>query len=126
MGNGFNFLAMNTPGSRAGFNRRVESADSVVGIVSGFLRSVLVQGAADGEAASVEDMGIDHCGFDVFVAEEFLDGADVVAILQQVGGEGVAKGMGADALGDASLAGGLFDGFVQTAGVEVRAAQHSE
>ena len=88
------------------------------------LRSV--QRAAHGEAAPVEDVGVDHCSLDIFVAEQFLDGPDVIAVLQQVGGERVAKGMGADTLGDAGLAGGLFDGFVQTAGVEVRAAQHSE
>jgi hypothetical protein len=35
-------------------------------------------------------VGINHCRFHLFVAEEFLEGADVVAILQEVGGEGVA------------------------------------
>jgi len=29
-----------------------------------------------GQAAAIEDMGVDHGGFDVFVAEEFLNGAD--------------------------------------------------
>ncbi len=36
-------------------------------------------------------MGVNHGGFEVFVAEEFLDGADVVAVLEEVGGEGMAE-----------------------------------
>jgi hypothetical protein len=31
-------------------------------------------------------VGVDHGGLDVLVPEEFLDGADVVAVLEQVGG----------------------------------------
>lgn len=38
-------------------------------------------------------MGVDHGGFDVAVAEEFLDGADVVAVFDEVGGEGMAEGV---------------------------------
>jgi hypothetical protein len=45
-------------------------------------------------------MGINHRGFDIFVAEEFLDGADVVAVLQEVSGKGVPKGVTTDARGD--------------------------
>lgn len=44
-------------------------------------------------------MSVDHGGFDVFVPEEFLDGADVVASLEEVGGEAVAEGVGCDAFG---------------------------
>jgi hypothetical protein len=36
----------------------------------------------------LEDVGVDHGGFYVFVSEEFLNGADVVAILKEMGGEG--------------------------------------
>jgi hypothetical protein len=56
-----------------------------------------VEGALDAEGASVEDVGVDHGGGDVAVAEELLDGADVVAGFQQVGGEGMAEGVAADA-----------------------------
>ena len=49
----------------------------------------LVQRAADGEQAYLEDVGVGHGGFDVLVAGEFLHGADVVASFEQVGGEGV-------------------------------------
>jgi len=45
-------------------------------------------------------MGIDLGGLDVAVAEELLDGPDIVAVLEQVGGEGVPEGMAAYSLGD--------------------------
>jgi hypothetical protein len=60
-------------------------------------------------------VGVDHGGFDVFVSEQFLDSADVVTVLEQVGGEGLAT----DALGNLSSAGGLFDSFLETAFVEM-------
>ena len=40
-----------------------------------------VGGAQDAGGAAVEDVGVDHGGGDVAVAEEFLDGADVGAVL---------------------------------------------
>ena len=46
-----------------------------------------------------EDMGVGHRGADVPVVEELLDGADVVAILQQLGGEGLPEGMARGGLG---------------------------
>ena len=42
-------------------------------------------------AAPVEDVGIDHGGRDVGVSKQLLDGADIVAPLQQVGREGVPE-----------------------------------
>jgi len=50
-----------------------------------------VQGAPHPSATLVEDMGVDHGGADIFVAEELLDGTKVVAVLQQVGRERVAQ-----------------------------------
>ena len=46
-----------------------------------------VEGASDAEAAAVEDVCVDHCCCDAAVAEEFLDGANVVAGFEKVGGE---------------------------------------
>lgn len=48
-------------------------------------------------------MGVDHCRLHIAVAEEFLDGADVVAPFKKVGGEGMAEGMAGDRLTDAGL-----------------------
>ena len=41
-----------------------------------------VERAADAAATAVEDVGVDHGGLDVFVAEELLYGADIVAALE--------------------------------------------
>jgi hypothetical protein len=73
-------------------------------------------------SASIEDVGVDHGGFDIFVAEEFLDGADVVAVLEQVGGKGVAESVATDALLDTCGTDSLFESFLQAAFVKVVAA----
>jgi len=44
-------------------------------------------------------MGVDHGGGDIAMAQQLLDGADVVAACQQMGGEAVAQGMAVDPLG---------------------------
>ena len=49
----------------------------------------------------MEDVGIYLGGGDVRVAEEFLDGADVVTGFEEVGGEGVAEGVATEGFGDA-------------------------
>ena len=51
-----------------------------------------VEGGFDGESAALEDVGVDHGGFYILVSEQFLYGADVVSVLEEVGGEGVPKG----------------------------------
>ena len=40
-------------------------------------------------APFVKDMRVDHRGADVFVAEQLLDGPDVVTGFEQMGGEGM-------------------------------------
>ena len=54
------------------------------------LKSSGVEWAFDAEAGFGEDVGVDLGGGNVGVAEEFLDGANIVAGFEQVGGEGVA------------------------------------
>ncbi len=46
-----------------------------------------VQWAADAAGAVAEDVGVNHGRGDVAVTEELLDGADVVAALEQVRGK---------------------------------------
>ena len=48
------------------------------------------------------------CG-DGFVTQHLLDGTQVGSAFQQVGGEGVAEGVGADGFGDAGAVGQLLD-----------------
>ena len=52
-----------------------------------------VERAAHAHGTTVEDVGVNHGGADVAVAEELLDRADVVAGLEQVRGEAVAEGV---------------------------------
>ena len=68
-------------------------------------------------------MGVDHGSFHILVAEQFLDGANVVAVLEQVGGEGMAKGMATDCfICDASQFCGGMDCLLQTAFIDMVAA----
>jgi len=46
-----------------------------------------VRGAAYSQWAAVEHMGVDHGGAHILMAQQLLDGADVLAPLQQVGGK---------------------------------------
>ena len=66
-------------------------------------------------------MCVDHGGFHIFVAEKFLDGADIITILEQVGGEAVAEGVGGDGFLDFGDLGGGFDGFLEAGFVNVMA-----
>ena len=52
----------------------------------------------DAERATIQDVGIDHGRADVRVTEQFLDGANVVPILEQMCRERMTEGVGADPL----------------------------
>jgi len=74
----------------------------------------LVEGAAHGEGAPVEDVGVNHrCGY-VAVAQELLDGPDVVTCLEEVGGESVPE----------RVAGGGFEEVCGLAGGAERTLKH--
>lgn len=45
-------------------------------------------------------MGVDFGRADIFVPQHALDNAEVGTILEQMGGKGMAEGVGADDLGD--------------------------
>lgn len=66
----------------------------------------------------VGDVGVDLGGGDVGVAEDGLDGAEVGAVHEEVGGEGVAEGVGGDVFGDAGLFGVFLDDAFDGAGGE--------
>jgi hypothetical protein len=54
----------------------------------------VVQGAWNALAALLQDVGVDHGGGHIVVPEQLLNGADVGAALQQVGGKGMTKTFG--------------------------------
>jgi len=43
-----------------------------------------IQWATHGQSAAIEHEGVDHGGLDVLVADEFLHGADVATVFEQV------------------------------------------
>lgn len=72
--------------------------------------------------AAAGDVGVDLGGGEAGVAEEFLDGAEVGAVFQQVGGEGVAEGVGADVVLGAGSEDVAVDDAADAAGGERAAA----
>lgn len=54
-------------------------------------------------------MGVDHGGFDVSVAKKFLDGPNVVSVLEEVGRKAMAEGVATGGFPDSGLGDGLFD-----------------
>ena len=66
--------------------------------------------APDAGRTTVEDMRVDHGRVHVPVAQQFLDGLDIVAVREQVGREGVPQGVPAGPLGDAGPPDRLLDG----------------
>jgi hypothetical protein len=74
-------------------------------------------------------VGVDHRSFDIFVAEEFLNGANVVVGFQEVSGKTVsrrgfalAEDVGTDPFGNSRRLGCGAHGFLQAAFVDVVAA----
>ena len=88
------------------------------------MRSV-VEWGADGEAAALEDMSVNHCRFDIFVTEEFLNGADIITALEEVGGKAMTESMGCNTFVYPGKAGGHPDRFLQGSFVDVMPASNS-
>jgi len=81
-----------------------------------------VEWTSDAASAVLEDVGVDHRRGYVAVAEELLHRADVVAPLQEVGGEEVAEGVAGDPLVEAGLSSCILHRALHDALVEVMAA----
>lgn len=78
-------------------------------------RSQGFQRAADSQPAALDDVGINHRGPNIFVAQQFLNSANVIARFKQMGGKTMSKGMTTDRFGKFSRPDRLFDGFLQAA-----------
>jgi hypothetical protein len=77
-----------------------------------------VERASNAERAAIENVGVDHGGGNVAVAQELLDRSDVVARFEQMSGKRVAQRVARGGLGDAgrlhcASKGSLKDGFVE-------------
>jgi hypothetical protein len=62
-----------------------------------------VSWALDASSASIQHMRRDHRRADISMAKQLLNGADVVASFEQVGGERMAKSLAARSLGKPCL-----------------------
>ena len=71
----------------------------------------------------MEDMGVDHGGFYVFVPEKLLNSADVVSVLEEVGCEGVTEGVRGNVFVYFGSFCSLFDSFLQVGFMDVMAAR---
>ena len=65
-----------------------------------------VSGAAHSPVPLVQHVGVNHRLADVAVSEQLLDGADVVVVFQQMGREGMPKGVRRGVPGNAGFARG--------------------
>jgi hypothetical protein len=74
--------------------------------------------AMDFAEALAGDVGVEFGGGDAGVAEEFLDDAEVSAVFEEVGGEGVAEHVGCDVARNAGVAGAGFDAAPHGRGAE--------
>jgi hypothetical protein len=81
-----------------------------------------VQRAFYAEAGFLHDVGVELGGGDVFVAEEFLDGADIGARFEKVCGKTVAESMGTGAFADFGGADSGGDGALEAGFVDVMTA----
>ena len=52
-----------------------------------------IKRASDVEFVSAQDMGVDHGGPHILMTQQLLYRANIVPILQEVGGEGMSEGM---------------------------------
>lgn len=89
------------------------------------MSSGCVERAANSEPGFLEHVGVEHRGGDVFMPEELLDGANVVAVFEQVRGETVSEGVAAGGLSQPGGANGELDGVLQVLLGKVMAARFS-
>ena len=84
----------------------LQKADRMVGLIPLWLTGIIplwptrrqadgksVHWASDSPPATVQDMGVNHGRTDIFVPEQFLNCADVVAIFQKMRGEAMTHGV---------------------------------
>ena len=87
--------------------------------IKAFVGLQKVHGAVHAQGASIEHMGVDHGCFHILMAHQLLNRADVLAALQQVGGEGMAEGVGRSRLCDAGRQHSVAHRFLDHTGIQV-------
>ncbi len=74
--------------------------------------SHLVQRTANARRPTVEHMGIEHRRFDIAMAQQLLDGSNVIAAFEQVGGERMAERMARGSFRETGRRHGVSDSFL--------------
>jgi hypothetical protein len=46
---------------------------------------LFIQRTFDGNTGTIEDVGVDHGGFHMFVSQQLLDAADIITAFKKVG-----------------------------------------
>ena len=91
------------------------------GVVASWVEDA-IGGTRDACRATVEDVRVDHCSGHVVVAKEFLHGADVAPVLEEMGRERVAEGVRSSPFGEARSTDSLDHGALDDGLVQVMAA----
>ena len=80
---------------------------------------MVIEWAPNAETGAVTDVGINHRGGNIFVPEEFLNGPDIITILQQMRSKTVPESMTACRFGDPGGPNSLLDGILQVSFCDV-------
>ena len=81
----------------------------------------MVDRAENSTAAAVQDMCVDFRRLDVRMSQQFLNGAQIVATFEKMGGEGMAKRVATAVFENTTRAHGALDGALGYVGAEVMA-----
>ena len=82
----------------------------------------VIERGSDTEARAILHVGIDHCCAQVFVAEEFLHGADIAALFEEVCGERMPEGVAGGGFSDSCRSEGTFECALQRRFIDVVAS----
>ena len=92
---------------------------------------LLIEGAFNTLGTTVENVSVNHGGFDIFMSQEFLNSTtetrfrNIVTGFEKVGGEAMPEGMARGMFVDASFSDGLFNSFLEGAFTHVPTAHEA-
>ena len=81
-----------------------------IGITDG--RSKPIRRAINAATATIQNVRVDHCRAHVFVAQEFLNCANIVTVFKQVSSERMTKTVAHCRFGYPRLSHSVFDGLL--------------
>lgn len=75
-------------------------------------RSKPIRRAVNAATATIQNVRVDHCRTHVFVAQQFLNCANVITVFKQVSGERMAKTVAHGRFGYLRCSHSVFDGLL--------------